>query len=124
MDWDYNYVIAFDYDGTLCKDRFADIMNERVLRFAKKVKNMGCIIILWTSRCGYELQEAVDMCASRGLYFDYVNEYPKRTISPKVCADMYIDNKSVPSGRIPVRMFYKRLRKDLATGEYELVKRP
>lgn len=122
-DWDYNYVIAIDYDGTLCKDRYHHILNDDILRFAKKVKNIGCIIILWTSRCDGELQEAIDTCASKGLYFDYVNEYPKRTTSPKICADMYIDNKSMINGKIPIRKFYKQLMKELNTGAFQLIDR-
>lgn len=123
MDWDYNFVIAIDYDGTLCRDRHTNTLNDEILKFAKDVKNIGCIIILWTSRCDYELQEAIDVCASRGLYFDYINEYPKRTRSPKICADMYIDNKSMLNGKIPIKKFYKQLMRELNTGAYRLVQR-
>lgn len=123
MDWDYNFVIAIDYDGTLCKDRKKNIMNDDIIDFTKKAKNIGCIVILWTSRCGNELQEAIDMCASRGLYFDYVNEYPKRTKSPKICADMYIDNKSMIKGKIPINRFYKQLIKEINTGKYVMIER-
>ena len=123
MEWDYNFVIAIDYDGTLCKDRHTNTLNDDVLRFTKYVKRLGCIVILWTSRCDHELQEAIDVCASRGLYFDYINEYPKRTKSPKICADMYIDNKSVINGKIPIKGFYKQLNKELKTGKYILIER-
>lgn len=123
MEWDYNYVIAIDYDGTLCSDRKNRILNDEILRFAKDAKNIGCVIILWTSRCDYELQEAIDVCASRGLYFDYINEYPKRTKSPKICADMYIDNKSMIDGKIPIKKFWKQLKKDIATGDFVLLER-
>jgi len=123
MEWDYNYVIAIDYDGTLCKDRKKNILDDDILQFAKSVKNIGCIIILWTSRCDNELQEAIDVCASRGLYFDYINEYPKRTKSPKICADMYIDNKSMIKGKIPIKRFYKQLIRELNTGAYRLIER-
>ena len=123
MEWDYNYVIAIDYDGTLCKDRKKNILNDDILDFAKAVKDIGCVIILWTSRCDNELQEAIDVCASRGLYFDYINEYPKRTQSPKICADMYIDNKSVIKGKIPIKRFYKQLIRELNTGAYQLIER-
>ena len=123
MEWDYNYVIAIDYDGTLCTDRKNNTINESLFDFSKKVKSMGCVIILWTSRCDYELQEAIDVCASHGLYFDYINEYPKRTKSPKICADMYIDNKSVIKGKIPIKRFYKQLIRELNTGAYQLIER-
>ncbi len=123
MEWDYNYVIAIDYDGTLCKDRHKHILNDDILNFAKQVKQLGCVIILWTSRCDYELQEAIDLCASRGLYFDYINEYPKRTKSPKVCADMYIDNKSMLNGKIPIKRFYKQVLKDIRDGNFLLINR-
>ena len=122
MEWDYHYVIAVDYDGTLCNE--SKEINEDVLTFTKQAKRLGCIIVLWTSRCNTELQEAIDTCASRGLYFDYINEYPLRTESPKVCADMYIDNKSTTNGKIPIKKFWKKLMKDLETGNYNLVERP
>ncbi len=123
MEWDYNYVIAIDYDGTLCKDRKNNIFNDDIVEFAKMVKRLGCVIILWTSRCDYELQEAIDLCASKGLYFDYINEYPKRTKSPKICADMYIDNKSMLNGKIPIKRFYKQVLKDIHNGNYQLLNR-
>lgn len=123
MEWDYNYVIAIDYDGTLCSDRENKVLNNDILRFAKDAKNIGCVIILWTSRCDHELQEAIDVCASRGLYFDYINEYPKRTKSPKICADMYIDNKSMINGKIPIKKFWKQLKRDIATGDFVLLER-
>lgn len=123
MEWDYNYVIAVDYDGTIMKDRHNNIINEEILEFAKTVRQMGCILILWTSRCDGELQEAIDVCSSRGLYFDYINEYPKRTKSPKICADMYIDNKSMSNGKIPIKKFMKQVYRDLDTGKFQLVRR-
>lgn len=123
MEWDYNYVIAIDYDGTLCKDRINNQFNEDILQFSKQVKQLGCVIVLWTSRCGHELQEAIDSCASRGLYFDYINEYPKRTVSPKICADMYIDNKSMLNGRIPIKRFYKQVLKEIRTGDFVMLNR-
>lgn len=123
MEWDYNYVIAVDYDGTIMKDRHNNIINEEILDFAKTVRQMGCILILWTSRCDGELQEAIDVCSSRGLYFDYINEYPKRTKSPKICADMYIDNKSMSNGKIPIKKFMKQVYRDLDTGKFQLVRR-
>lgn len=123
MEWDYNYVIAIDYDGTLCKDRINNQFNEDILKFSKQVKQLGCVIVLWTSRCGHELQEAIDNCTSRGLYFDYINEYPKRTKSPKVCADMYIDNKSMLNGKIPIKRFYKQVLKEIGTGNFVMLNR-
>ena len=124
MEWDYNFVIAIDYDGTLCKDRHTNTLNDEIVDFSKRAKNIGCIIILWTSRCDHELQEAIDVCASKGLYFDYINEYPKRTKSPKICADMYIDNKSMINGKIPIKKFDRQLQKELRSGKYQLMERP
>lgn len=108
MGWDYNFVIAVDFDGTIY-NRDTETVNEEVLSLSKQSKQLGCILILWTSRCKSELQEAIDICSSRGLYFDYINEYPKRTLSPKICADLYIDNKAMHNDKIPVRKYCRHI---------------
>ena len=55
-------IIAVDFDGTLVRDKFPEIGAERenfckVIRILQK---MGVKSILWTSRTGSALQEAID----------------------------------------------------------------
>ena len=58
---------AFDFDGTLCEDRFPEIGPAKLqaIEKAKSIKAEGNIIILWTCRVNERLAEAVEFC--RGL---------------------------------------------------------
>ena len=77
-------IYAFDFDGTLCEDKFPDIgpVREHAMEQAKAIKADGNILILWTCRCGERLQEAIDFCKSHGLEFDYVNENQCHLVKP------------------------------------------
>jgi hypothetical protein len=57
-------------------------------------------LILWTIRTGKELEEAVEFCRQRGIEFYAVNKnYPEEkfdeTISRKINADIFIDDRNV-----------------------------
>ena len=69
-------IIAIDFDGTLCVDRFPEIgePNWEVINRAKAVRAAGTPIILNTCREGELLKNAVKACESWGLQFDAVNE--------------------------------------------------
>ena len=60
----------------------------------------GRQIILWTCRCGNQLEEAVEWCRKWELEFDAVNENLPEIIERygsdgrKIYADVYIDDKS------------------------------
>ncbi len=95
-------IIAVDFDGTLVKDKYPLIgeINQPIWDAIIKAQENGGKIILWTSRNGDQLQEAVEFCSSRGLHFDAINEnideikilYGGDT--RKVFADMYIDDRA------------------------------
>lgn len=98
--------IAVDFDGTIVSHDFPRIGKE--IPFAvetlKTFVAEGHRVILWTSRSGDNLKAAVDWCAERGLVFYAVNSnYPdysivpveKRRGSPKVVADVYIDDRNL-----------------------------
>jgi hypothetical protein len=58
------------------------------------------MLILWTFRTGKELDDAVDYCRKNGLEFYAVNKnYPEEifdeTVSRKINADIYIDDKNI-----------------------------
>lgn len=95
-------IIAVDFDGTLCIDNYPDIgtPNIPLIYLLKQLKQQGKKTILWTCRCGKELEKAKEWCKSLGLEFDAVNENLPEIIekygsnSRKIFADVYIDDKS------------------------------
>lgn len=72
------YVLAVDFDGTLCEDRWPDIglPNNGIIAMAKKARDMGALVVLWTCREGEKLEEALAWCQGHGLSFDAVNDNP------------------------------------------------
>lgn len=95
-------IIAVDFDGTLCTDRYPGIgmPNLGLIRLLKELQKEGCLLVLWTCRCGRELEQAVLWCSEMGLHFDKVNENTDEIIekygsdSRKIYADIYIDDKA------------------------------
>ena len=55
-------IIAVDFDGTLCTDCFPKIgqPNTALIELLQGLKQQGRQIILWTCRCGNQLEEAVE----------------------------------------------------------------
>ena len=100
----FNYsIIAVDFDGTLCADKWPDIgsSHDTLIEYLLYRQVRGDKIILWTCRTGRRLDEAVEWCRSKGLIFDAVNENLPEIIeaygtdSRKISADFYIDDMSV-----------------------------
>jgi hypothetical protein len=96
-------IIAVDFDGTLCEDKFPQIgdPNRELIDWLKMKQNSGSRIILWTCRCDKALDDAVGWCRRKGLIFDAVNDNIPGVVaamnnsnSRKVFADVYIDDKS------------------------------
>ena len=98
-------IIAVDFDGTLCTDKYPCIGEPNLklldmLRFMQSAYQYK--IILWTCRTGAYLREAVEWCDRHGLVFDAVNanlpEIQKQWggDTRKVFADIYIDDKMKP----------------------------
>ena len=84
---------AFDFDGTLCEDRFPEIGPAKLqaIEKAKSIKAEGNIIILWTCRVNERLAEAVEFCRGYGLEFDYVNEnVPENIENTEMTAERYM----------------------------------
>lgn len=94
-------IIAVDFDGTLCKDRYPGIgePNMELILLLKQMQKQGSRLILWTCRCGERLEEALYWCKNLKIQFDAVNENVEEIIqkygsdSRKIYADMYIDDK-------------------------------
>ena len=97
-------IIAVDFDGTLFDTEWPSVIKEPntdLIDFLKDRKAEGDSIILWTCRCGKDLEVAVNACAEQGLIFDAVNENLPDMIekfggdSRKIFADKYIDDKNL-----------------------------
>ena len=96
-------IIATDFDGTLVEHAYPAI--GKPIPFAietlKKLQQEDHHqIILWTSREGELLDEAVEYCKSKGLEFYSVNSnYPEEKAedrpSRKLVADVYIDDRNL-----------------------------
>lgn len=98
-----NKIIAVDFDGTLCEDKFPDIGADRteVIEKLKKEQAAGARTILWTCRRGERLIKAIYWCLDRGITFDAVNDNLNAVIdnfggdTRKIYADEYWDDKAV-----------------------------
>ena len=111
MDTEKNksLTIAVDFDGTIVEHAYPKIGRE--LPFAidtlKQLARDGHVLILWTARHGELLDEAIEYCNKRGLYFyAYNSNRPKGSLfesrtgtSNKVIADIYIDDHNL--GGVP-----------------------
>lgn len=100
---DFNGIkIAVDFDGTIVEHAYPAIGKEKLFAFRtlKELEKMGARLILWTFRAGNELDEAVEFCRKNGIEFYAINKnYPEEvfneTVSRKIDADIYIDDKNV-----------------------------
>jgi len=97
-----NLKIAVDFDGTIVEHAYPDIGKEKLFAFRtlKELEKKGAKLILWTFRTGKELEEAVEYCRKNGIEFYAVNKnYPEEvtdeTVSRKINADIFIDDKNV-----------------------------
>ena len=113
-----NKIIAVDFDGTLVENKYPEIgnplrgfTNDTLFNELIALRKRGVKVILWTSRLGKELENAVNFCKSMGLEFDAVNDDLKeikeefdsykewqKTKYPecrKVHADIYIDDRAL-----------------------------
>ncbi len=100
---DFNGIkIAVDFDGTIVEHQYPEIGKEKLFAFQtlKELEKRGARIILWTFRTGKELEDAVNLCRQNGVEFYAVNKnYPEEvqdeTVSRKIDADIYIDDKNI-----------------------------
>ena len=95
-------IIAVDFDGTIVEHEYPRIGKEKPFAFytLKKLQAEGHQLILWTSRQGSALDEAVEFCRRNGLEFYAVNKnYPEETwdesVGRKIVADIYIDDRNL-----------------------------
>ncbi len=94
--------LAVDFDGTIVENRYPEIGKPILFAFEslKKLQEEGHRLILWTYRHGEKLDEAVRFCEQHGLKFYAINKsYPEEefddTISRKILADIFIDDRNL-----------------------------
>lgn len=98
-----NKIIAVDFDGTLCENKYPEIGAPRldVIEKLLKEQRAGAQTILWTCRSGEDLVAAIYWCLDHGITFEAINENLKSSIehfggdSRKIYADEYWDDKAV-----------------------------
>lgn len=77
-------IIAVDFDDTL---RIKGRPNHKLMAFLRNRQSMGDAVVLFTSRTGQSLNEAVKFCRQNGLLLNGVQ-------GGKLRADIYIDDKA------------------------------
>jgi len=97
--------IAVDFDGTIVEHRYPQIGKEKPFAFdtLRTLQAEGHKLILWTSRNGKLLDEAVEFCRKNGVEFYAVNSNDppeslfagRSNLSGKVTADVYIDDRNI-----------------------------
>ena len=94
--------IAVDFDGTIVEHKYPAIGEEFLfaIETLKELQRQQHLLVLWTFRVGKELDEAIEYCRQRGLEFYAINKnYPEEvfdeTISRKVNADLFIDDRNL-----------------------------
>lgn len=105
---DFN-IIAVDFDGTLCEDKWPKIgkLNLELFAYLKEEQEKGNKIILWTCRKGRLLEQAISKCRRKGLIFDAVNENLSEVSewmggnSRKIFAHEYIDDRNSKKFDLP-----------------------
>ena len=94
--------VAVDFDGTIVENEYPDIGKPKLFAFEtlRELQKRKFRLILWTFRSGKPLEEAVEFCKKHGIEFYAVNKnYPEEvfddSISRKIDADIYIDDKNM-----------------------------
>ena len=134
-----NIKIAIDFDGTIVEHEYPKIGKEKLFAFQtlKELEKLGVRLILWTFRTGKELDDAVNYCRLNGIEFYAVNKnYPEEvfdeTVSRKIDADIYIDDKNIGgfpgwSGvwqiLIPYDLLQQEAEKRISSGRKNIFKR-
>lgn len=134
-----NVRIAVDFDGTIVDHEYPGIGKEKLFAFQtlRELDKMGARLILWTFRTGKELDEAVEYCRKNGLEFYAINRnYPEEifdeSISRKIDADIYIDDKNlggfpgwseVWQMLVPYELHQKEMEKQIAAARKNSLRR-
>lgn len=102
MDLKSVKIIAVDFDGTLCENKWPEIgtANEELIEYLRDRQKNGDKLILWTCRVDDMLRKAVEWCKEKELVFDAVNENLPEIVenfgsdTRKIFANEYIDDRN------------------------------
>lgn len=101
----HNALIAVDFDGTVVTHEYPQVGEDAgAVPILKELTANGCRLILLTMRSGKLLDTAVAWFREHGVPLYAVNTNPRQaswTDSPKVHADLYIDDSGLG---IPLRI--------------------
>lgn len=98
-----NKIIAVDFDGTLCENKYPEIgvPHMDVIEYIKRKKAEGNKLILWTNRMNDKLDAAIQWSLEQGIIFDAVNDNLPEIVElfgtnpRKIFANEYIDDHNV-----------------------------
>lgn len=104
-------IYAIDWDGTIIEDKQYPKIGEpkpNCINVMKKILASGGHIIIWTCRGGREQEEGIRAKLNEHGIYDFifndhhpeVNEFFGGADSPKVLADVYIDDRNIYSREI------------------------
>lgn len=125
MKYDKHYAVAVDFDNTITTNStyyHTGNINAEAVDYIRKIKSLGCVIVLWTTREGDDLDEAIKMVEDNNIPIDFYNEYPYREPSRKVNVDFYIDDRSYPGYKIDWQEIYEFIEDKIKGGNYVLCK--
>lgn len=95
------YMLAVDFDGTLCTDAFPQIgkPRQKVIEYVLLHQKAGAHLGLWTCRTGKYLEDAVVFTEDHGIVFNKINDHSDMAramydVGMKIMADEYLDDKS------------------------------
>ena len=100
MGKENSMIIAIDFDGTCVEHDYPAVGMEveGAVSTLRALQDRGHRLILFTMRSGTKLDDAVRWFKERKIALWAVNENPEQrewTSSPKVYADLYIDDSAV-----------------------------
>ena len=97
--------VAVDFDGTIYFDGRIDY---KAVKYLKKISELGVDLILWTARTDDRYEKAYNICHSLGLNV----KNPDKNCD-KIHCIFYIDDRSVPGGRINWFATYHYIKKEV-----------
>lgn len=110
-------IVAIDFDNTITtRSSFPNTgqLNLEAFDFIQKVKQLGCKIVLNTSRIGRAKQEAIELCEKWKIPLDGVAKN-------KICAMYYIEDRSHRLYEIDFNTEYKNIEEILKSRLWEIV---
>ena len=99
--------IAVDFDGTIY---FNGKIDYRAVKYLKKIANLGVDLVLWTSRTDERYNKAYTICHDLGI--DVKDPKPEAP-DTKIHCIYYIDDRSVPGGKINWFRTYHYIKKEV-----------